>query len=507
VIVLIVLLQFLLTAAACFGLWRLWRARAGRGRASSIIATGFLIRALLGQILFWISWLRLPVARSLQLGNGFWFFAIDGPGYLNYSNELIEHGLNAIVFISDGYRSRTYVQAFTTFVAAFGVVASVALLFNCAAYLLTCAIIVRLGSRDPRAELARLVALAAVALGPGTILWSLQPLKDTYFTLLIVALIWVFFLWQEMWREDAAPKWRRLMAYAAAMLLLVYEIGGVRWYFAVIVWGLLIVFFTLAALPAHSRPRALLISALLFVLLGQAVRLGGSADISWPIRRVLAPWTLKTLPWTPSAVPALIVESRGGFEHTHGATAIAEGPVLFSPPLPPQSRSGKKAAALQPIVPTLVTGFSAMFIPRTLAQAIGLVRIGGGRGFWSFVEIDTLVFDAVVLFALVFCARALRSYARTTPLFILLVLVFVMTAGPMMYIVSNFGTLFRLRQMLYIIAAILPLTLGSRSWIAVVLRPDPLRWDLARLSKVIPDANPLGRAAPAGAQTRVSVPH
>jgi hypothetical protein len=300
----------------------------------------------------------------------------------------------------------------------------------------------------------------------------------------------------------------------------------------------LIVFFTLAALPAHSRPRALLISALLFVLLGQAVRLGGSADISWPIRRVLAPWMLKTLPWTPSAVPALIVKSRGGFEHTPGATAIAEGPVLaplalpppppqsrserkgavlrpvvpalivesrggfertpgaiaegpvpalISPPLPPQTRSGEKVAALRPVGPTLVTGFAAMFIPRTLAQAIGLVRIGGGRGFWSFVEIDTLVFDAVVLFALVFCARALRTYARTTPLFILLVLVFVMTAGPMMYIVSNFGTLFRLRQMLYLIAAVVPLTMGWRS-------SDPMRWDLARLSKVIPDENTLTEA-------------
>jgi hypothetical protein len=32
----------------------------------------------------------------------------------------------------------------------------------------------------------------------------------------------------------------------------------------------------------------------------------------------------------------------------------------------------------------------------------------------------------------------------------------------MMYTVSNFGTLFRLRQMVYLIAAILPLTLAPR---------------------------------------------
>ena len=41
-------------------------------------------------------------------------------------------------------------------------------------------------------------------------------------------------------------------------------------------------------------------------------------------------------------------------------------------------------------------------------------------------------------------------------------LVFVMLAGPMIYAVTNFGTLFRLRQMLYVIAAILPVTLAER---------------------------------------------
>jgi hypothetical protein len=104
-----------------------------------------------------------------------------------------------------------------------------------------------------------------------------------------------------------------------------------------------------------------------------------------------------------------------------------------------------------------------MFIPKVLAQALGLVRIGGGRGFWFFVEIDTLVFDAVVLFALIFCARAVRTYARVTPLFISLLLTFLLTAAPMMYAVANFGTLFRLRQMVYVIAAILPLALVPRS--------------------------------------------
>jgi hypothetical protein len=101
-----------------------------------------------------------------------------------------------------------------------------------------------------------------------------------------------------------------------------------------------------------------------------------------------------------------------------------------------------------------------MFIPRVLAQRFGLVRIGGGRGFWFFADADTLVFDVVILFAFGYCVRGIaRRERRVTPLFLLVALVFVATAGPMIYSVTNFGTLFRLRQMLYVLAALLPLTL------------------------------------------------
>ena len=467
----IVFLQFVLTAAACFGLWHLGRALAGRGKASLIIAAGFVIRALAGQLLFWISWLHLPIARSLQLGNGFWFFAIDGPGYLSYANELIDLGPKAVLFITTAYKSRIYTQVFTAAVAAFGVVSSVAILFNCAAYLATCAIIQRIGPRDSRMERPRVVALAAVAFGPGMILWSLQALKDTFFFLLIAALIWACFRWQELWREGASPKWRRLLACAAAMLVVTYAIGGIRWYFAAFVWALCPVFFILTALPARPRSSALLAGALLFVLLSQATRLGGGDDIPWQVRRLLAPGPVTSLrwwkpssapPWQPSSVPGLAVEIRGGFEHTPGATMILAGPAVAPFPPPPPRQEKKVDAVSRPLAATMITGFAAMFLPRFLAQAVGLIHIGGGRGFWFFVETDTLVFDAVLLFAIVYCTRALRSDARATPLFVLLVLVFLMTAAPMMYTVTNFGTLFRLRLIVYFIAAILPLTLATQ---------------------------------------------
>src|SRR5436309_2103170 len=154
---LIPILQAFLTAAACFGLWRFWRVLDGRGVSSRIIAAGLLIRALGGQVLFWISWLRMPVARSLQIGDGLWFFAVDGQAYLGFARELLGRGVKAIVFIEATYPSRIFTACLTLFTAAFGVVASTAILFNCLAYLATCALILRIG--DPDAEKERTFAL------------------------------------------------------------------------------------------------------------------------------------------------------------------------------------------------------------------------------------------------------------------------------------------------------------------------------------------------------------
>jgi hypothetical protein len=120
-------------------------------------------------------------------------------------------------------------------------------------------------------------------------------------------------------------------------------------------------------------------------------------------------------------------------------------------------------AAPQTFADRMIVGLAATVLPRAAAQGLGLIRIGGGRGLWLFAELDTIVFDLVVLFAVVYCARMLiTSRARLTPLFVLVVLIFVLIAGPLIYTVSNFGTLFRLRQMLYIIAAIVPMTLAPK---------------------------------------------
>ena len=92
------ILQAMLLIAAGVGLLRLWRAARPVERwLRWVVTVGFLSRLIFGQVLFWISWGHLPVARGLQLGNGLWFFALDALGYYRTAASTAADGLWAIV--------------------------------------------------------------------------------------------------------------------------------------------------------------------------------------------------------------------------------------------------------------------------------------------------------------------------------------------------------------------------------------------------------------------------
>lgn len=404
-----------------------------------IIIGGFLVRAFVGQALFWISYLRLPIAPSLQIGDGFWFFAPDGPEYLRLASEAAAQGIHGIFFLADRTPSHLFVRLLAVLVAALGSLASLAILINCAAYALTCAVLLRM-TRNP-------VLLAAVAFSPAAMLFSLQLLKDTLYFFLIVLAIAAFRRWQELWRRGAGRG--PLLACAAAMLASIYALAGIRWYFAAIVWGVSALFFVLVSWRARRRGWALAASAVLFVLLAQCVRLG-SLDMPPQIARLLDPAT--AFRSKPAAVTSLVGKARRGFDNTPGATTIEAGPSVASTPVP------------RTLADRLTTGLSATFLPRFLAQPLGLIRINGSRAFWLFAEADTIAFDLVLIYVFIHCLRALRDgAARATPLLLLVILVFAILTGLMGYTVNNFGTLIRLRQMLYAIAAVTPVTLLHRS--------------------------------------------
>jgi len=99
-------------------------------------------------------------------------------------------------------------------------------------------------------------------------------------------------------------------------------------------------------------------------------------------------------------------------------------------------------------VHALITGLGAIVIPMTVLQATGAVEIGIGTGHRVAADIDTLFLDASILASLVLLTRR-RAAARWHLRYVCFALVLaVTTTGLMAYIITNFGTLFRLRVML-----------------------------------------------------------
>jgi hypothetical protein len=99
-------------------------------------------------------------------------------------------------------------------------------------------------------------------------------------------------------------------------------------------------------------------------------------------------------------------------------------------------------------------------LPRSLGEWLGAFHIGGGRGMLWFTEIDTIIFDAAILLALFAVVSRFRIASRD-PLTWFTLAITVLIGIPLVYSISNFGTLFRLREMIYIGLVMMPLAVAT----------------------------------------------
>src|SRR5437016_5915988 len=126
-----VLIQLVFTCGAGWVLWKAWRRLAAfNARAGVLIGAGLVIRALTAQAMFWVSYLHLPFARSLQDGDGFWTLAVDGRAYFAHANHLLAHGWTAVALVDKTLPSPAFLQVLAVFQLLFGDAASVGALLN-----------------------------------------------------------------------------------------------------------------------------------------------------------------------------------------------------------------------------------------------------------------------------------------------------------------------------------------------------------------------------------------
>lgn len=702
-----------LSVLAGLALWWMWRSVERHSREAEdpliryVVFLGLTVRTVAGTLLFWISWLGLPFFSRLQMGNGHWFFATDGRRYLREAINIAQGGLPTIIMHHRTGASVSYVQTLATGTMLFGDSAAVGVLVNLFSYMGMCLILLKWRESAQVARVPGMLAIAAISVSPSAILWSTQPLKDTFFQFLIVCLVAAGALWQRGWRKRPAVG----MITSAALLFVaaLFLASGIRWYFGFIALCAAAAFLLLTAFRSFHPWKAAMAGLVLFFLLSQSLVISASAYLPLYLQRILVPWkpstaTMETM--SPGRLAQDLKNARTGFEQSGGATSIGVGgaladldsgrrivpadapvtdddfarlaakegtpaepvhsvgspqqrarsaenavpptadrngqadaipavpqlspataspehavaashptPVTASLPpsvapalavdwdplvegsaqsstetqsmapvtgtgqprmsdlspsrdLPPiakeheasaahasdsaNPRSGPTAeaadrgtevpaaaagagpapvsrngqlspsggakrapvrrspsavtpdappiaelspethpAATVPRVPAAVTaepseesqssgmvdgeiimptstvgrllaGAAAVLLPSRVARDLGLLEMGGGRGFWWFTDIDSVVFDVMLVVAVVFIFRRLRWRALANPIFWFVVIV-AMVAVPIAYTITNYGTLFRLRAMLFVTLALIPLALSMES--------------------------------------------
>ena len=125
-----------LAAALAFGYLVFLGYRDVRRRSTVLgaaVALAILIRILLGVSLFSISYLELPIARSLQLVGGFWTLAIDATGYFQYAAQAAD--TQTMAPFDGSIPSPFYVNALAIWMLLVGVSPAAGVFFNLCLYL------------------------------------------------------------------------------------------------------------------------------------------------------------------------------------------------------------------------------------------------------------------------------------------------------------------------------------------------------------------------------------
>jgi hypothetical protein len=141
-----------------------------------------------------------------------------------------------------------------------------------------------------------------------------------------------------------------------------------------------------------------------------------------------------------------------------------QAPIASNPPAAhpaPAITQAPPAAPVATRAARLFAGAGALLVPSSIGRRIGLFQIGGGHAFLWFSDLDTIVFDLVGFAAIFWFIRSIRSGSLRNPIFWMIAAVTLMITVPLAYTVTNFGTLFRLREMIYIGLALIPLSLAT----------------------------------------------
>jgi hypothetical protein len=442
-------------------IWYAYRWLRARNRAAALVfALGLLARFAVGLFLV-VSWYAsAPTGRWTQ-ADPRWF--PDAIGYYTNASLAADHGL-AFVDLA----SSTYPAVLAVWLKLVGNVPAAPLFLNVLLYAVAAVVVVWPFSKQESASdpIPGAVMMAGFAFSPILILLSVQPLKDALFVAAVM--LSAIGLWLLLRRACAAPEQsdqpggltRGLLATAIG----VFVLSGIRAYFGVMILG--IVTGVLGIWLLHQKRRTLARFASLAVAIVACVWLatstGGGVYYDALAEPVLAPVKSALVamltpavasyaaPASTESMPQMVQRFRRGFEEGGGASSFAQPTTSIA-----------RREGWFPKLKALTVGLAAIFIPITLVRWTGALWFEGGRGLLFATDIDTLVLDATILCCLIVVWRRRNDLPNKAYALYAIVLA-VAATGLIGYIVTNFGTLFRLRLMAAVPLWLLPMALAQR---------------------------------------------
>lgn len=457
-------LATLATAALVF-VYRWIRSRAPL--AAFLFAAGLVARIAVGAGLA-LSWLGSAPPGAVFTPDTRWF--PDAQMYYEDASFAADAGLTEI---SDSQASPTFVRSLAIWMRLAGPSHAAAHLLNVLVYAAVsigvCLALTR--RRDALGAHATALVVGVFALSPNLIILASQPLKDTLFfgalALVVIGLWWVL--------TDAPGAPVRLAPVPLALVLLgVYLMSGMRAYFGLMILGLLGGVLALrggALYKAQGRLPWRYAGAVVVVLavVWTGCRVGGGPYYQTLVEPVMLPVMAKfdeaanavgaMFGQSPAARPprgtgdggflSVVERSRRGFEASGGNTNMAASEL---------DRSGR--TGLIGKASGVLLGLGAVFVPVSLLRATGLVNFTGGGRMLLLTDVDTLFLDLTIVACLVLVWRHRRELGGAWTLAAFLLVLGVVSALLVGYVVTNYGTLFRLRLLAVVPFWLLPLVLA-----------------------------------------------
>ncbi len=426
--------------------------------AGMIVSMGIILRAAVGLCLFWISYLNLPILRSLHLGDGFWGLMGDARGYYRYAITAVEDGMHTI---TPGFSSPLFTKTLALWMHVVGVSPADGLMLNVCLYTGLAVLITRVfkPQNDWRADLPYLAALGAFFFSPVLLIHGTQTLKEDLFNTLIglLCISTVYLARPLVYGKNGRVS---LVGWLLMVSATTFYIAGIRAYYAAIIWAVMACVLTVFLF--HQRAaRILRYSAAALCLLAtmwMAYAYGAGPYYRGPaIGDVVQPDKVPLI----QRLVAMVEQARTGFWLTGGATNLttiatrtktggrAHAPSTMGAAEPEgESELGATLTgtlSAERRIALMFVGLGVVFVPISVLKAIGVVEFSGGRGLLPFADFDTIFMDITLgaILALLWSRR--RAIGDRLPFVAFALLLFVLTATLLGYVVTNFGTLFRMR--------------------------------------------------------------